>query len=99
MEKDTKIELTISVGPKEIKIASVKGFEEKDALLELLKQGFLYNNIEVLEKYDQDSKPGIVLEQNPAAGSQVSTESKVEIYINSYEGGSDTASDNNSSSN
>ena len=99
VEKDTKIELTISVGPKEIKIASVKGFEEKDALLELLKQGFLYNNIEVLEKYDQDSKPGIVLEQNPAAGSQVSTESKVEIYINSYEGGSDTASDNNSSSN
>ncbi len=101
VEKDTTIELTMSLGPKEIKIASVKGFEEKDAILELLKQGFLYGNIEVLEKYDEDSKPATVLGQEPKAGTSVSTDVEVKIYINSYEGEDDTAywSNNNYSAN
>ena len=86
VEKDTTIELTISLGPKEISVANVKGLDEQTAKLELLKQGFLYSNIKVLEKYDQESKPGVILEQEPKAGTMVNTEIVVEIYINTFDG-------------
>lgn len=89
--RDTKIELTISLGPKEIKIANVLGLDETNAKLELLKQGFLYDNIEVLEKYDEDHEPGTVLEQEPKYGTQVSAESAVKIYINSYKESTDSS--------
>ncbi len=82
--RDTKIELTVSLGPKEISIANLKGLTEQEAKLELLKQGFLYENIKVLEKYDEDSESGTVLEQIPEYGEKVNTEVTVEIYINSY---------------
>lgn len=84
--RDTKIELVISLGSKEIKIANVKGLDEQSAKLELLKQGFIYDNIEILEKYDEDAEPGVVLSQEPAYGSTVNTDIAVKIYINSYEG-------------
>ena len=96
VEKDTAIQVTISLGPKEIEIASVKNLDEQAAKLELLKQGFLYNNIEVMEKYDEDATPGVVLDQEPKAKSKVSTDIKVKIYINSYEG---EETDDNSDSN
>lgn len=85
--RDTTVELIISLGPKEIKIANVVGLDEDAAKLELLKQGFLYNNIEVMEKYDEDHEPGTVLEQEPKYGTSVNTEIPVTIYINSYTGG------------
>ena len=78
-------------------IASVKNLDEQAAKLELLKQGFLYNNIEVMEKYDEDATPGVVLDQEPKAKSKVSTDIKVKIYINSYEGEEETDSDNSDS--
>lgn len=86
VEKDTVINLTISLGPSTIKIANVKGLDEQSAKLELLKQGFLYSNIEVLEKYDESSAPGVIIEQEPKASSSVSTEIAVKIYINTYTG-------------
>ena len=89
--RDTKIELTISLGPKEIKIANVLGLDETKAKLELLKQGFLYDNIEVLEKYDEDREPSTVLEQEPKYGTQISADSAVKIYINSYMGSADSS--------
>lgn len=92
--RDTKIELTISLGPKEIRIANLKGLSEAEAKMELLKQGFLYENIRVMEKYDQDSKPGVVLEQSPEYGETVNTEMAVTIYINSN---TDDAGEENSS--
>ncbi len=82
--RDSKIELTISLGPKEISIANLKGLEEQEAKFELLKQGFLYENIKVTEKYDPDSEPGVVISQVPEYGEKVNTEIVVEIYINSY---------------
>lgn len=95
--RDTKIELTISLGPKEIKIANVIGLDEDKAIIELLKQGFLYGNIEVLEKYDEDHTPGTVLEQEPKYGTQVSTDIPVKIYINSYTGSDSSSSSSRSS--
>ncbi len=86
VERDTKIEITISLGPKNIKIANVVGLSEQEAKLELLKQGFLYENIEVLEKYDEESEPGVVLEQSPKYSQSVSADITVQIYINTYKG-------------
>lgn len=82
--RDTKIELVISLGAKEVKIANLKGLTEDKAKIELLKQGFLYENIEILEKFDEDGESGVVLEQDPKYGETVSPDEKVQIYINSY---------------
>ena len=84
--KGTKIEVVISLGPKEIKMPSVIGLTEDAAKMELLKQGFLYSNIDVLEKYDPDKKPGVIIEQEPQKGTSVSTDIGVTIYLNTYEG-------------
>lgn len=84
--RDTKIKLVISLGPQEIKIANLAGLDETSAKLELLKQGFIYDNITVAEKYDADRDPGVVLDQSPKYGEAVNTDVAVTIYINSYEG-------------
>lgn len=86
VENETEIQVTISLGPKEIKVANVVGLDEMSAKMELLKQGFLYENIEVVEKYDTDKGPGVVLEQSPEYGESVTTEDVIRIYVNSYKG-------------
>lgn len=86
VEKDTEIKLTISLGPAQFKIADVVGKTEDEAKFELLKQGFLYENIRVLEKYNEDKTPGVILEQTPAFGATVTADDKVEIYINTFQG-------------
>ena len=54
--------------------------------LELLKQGFLYQNIEVLEKYDEEKEPGVVVDQQPKYNEEINTNTAIKIYINSYKG-------------
>lgn len=88
--KDTAVALTISLGPQEFKVANVVGMTETDAKLELLKQGFLFENIEVVDMYDSEKQPGVVLEQKPEHGSKVTTESVVRICINSFTGDGET---------
>ena len=86
MQNETEIQVTISLGPKELTVANVVGLDEMSAKLELLKQGFLYSNIEVVEKYDPDAQPGMVLEQDPAYSEKVTAETYIKIYVNSYKG-------------
>ena len=82
--RDTKIELVISVGPKEVEIPNLSGLTEVEAKMELLKKGFIYENIEVIEKYDEDQESRVVIEQEPKFKEKVSTDVGVKIYINSY---------------
>ncbi len=82
--KGTTVELVISLGPKEIKIANVVGQTKEEAVLELLKQGFIYENITIEEKYDSTKKSGVVLSQTPKYGASVNTEIAITVYINSY---------------
>lgn len=86
VENETEIQLTISLGPKEVTVPNVIGLDEMSAKLELLKQGFLYENIMVEEMYDSESAPSVVLRQTPEHTDSVTTEELVTIYINSYEG-------------
>ena len=84
--KETTINVTISLGPKEFKIANVIGLTEEKAKIELLKQGFLYENIYVDEAYDADGLPGVVLEQTPEYNTKTTAEAEVHIYVNTYTG-------------
>ena len=86
IKKETKIELTISLGAKEFKMPNLVGLDEQTAKLELLKMGFLYQNIEVLEKYDENSQPDVILEQSPVYSEKVNNDIVVKIYVNTYKG-------------
>lgn len=89
VDDKTVIPLTISLGTQEFKAANTVGLSELEAKIELLKQGILFQNIEVVAKYDPDKKPGVVLEQTPQSGTTINAESKVRIYVNSYKGDSE----------
>ncbi len=84
LTRDSQINIVISLGPKSFRMANVVGQTRDKALIDLLKQGFLYNNIEVLEKEDPDSKPDVVLKQDPKPGEELTSDDSVTIYVNSY---------------
>ena len=89
VERDTKIELTISLGTKEIKMPNLIGMTSDEAKFELLKQGFIFENINPdknadYTKYDSNAEPGVVVEQTPAYGESVNTDIAVIFYTNSY---------------
>lgn len=93
-EHDSVLEITISLGPKEIKMPDVSGLTANEAKIELLKIGLLYNNIEIIDEYDSDSKPGIVLRQDPERGELINAEVHVRVFINSYKGEDSSDEDN-----
>lgn len=95
VERNTEIELVISLGPKNVKMPSLSGLTYDEAVLELLKAGFIYENIEQLEKYDEDLEPGVVIDQSPKYSENVVTDIAVKIYINSYLGEEEVSSDEN----
>lgn len=86
---DTTIIVSVSLGTQEYELSDVTGLSEAEAKVQLLRQGILFDNIEVVEKYDSDKDKGIVLEQSPEAGGKVSDESRIRIYVNSYNGEED----------
>lgn len=86
VEKGTKIQVVISLGSKTFKMPNVVGLDEQSAKLELLKAGFLYENISVGSKFDDQQDPGEILNQSPAYGETVNSDMKVTIDINTYTG-------------
>ncbi len=84
VKNETAIQVVISLGPKEVKIKDVIGFDENGAIMELLKQGFLYENIEIVHREDPNKEPETVIGQFPEAGEKVTLESFVRIEINDY---------------
>lgn len=86
VEKDTEIAVTISLGPKEFKMPDVTGMDVQTAKIELLKHGFLYENIEVVDEFDVDAQPKKIIDQSPARGDMVNADIHVTIHENSYTG-------------
>ncbi|MEG1887855.1 MAG: PASTA domain-containing protein [Oscillospiraceae bacterium] len=82
--KGTQVVLTISLGAYEIGIPNVINKTEEQAKFELMKAGFSYQNIEVLQRYDETQTPGVVIEISPNAGKRVNSDAGITIYINSY---------------
>lgn len=104
VERDTEIVITVSLGPETFKLTDfVKGtiggepYTAESARFELLKQGFLYDNIIIKEKQDPDAEYGIIIDQKPAAGAQVSTDDVIEIFYNSSNKPEDSTNENNNS--
>lgn len=91
-EHGALLELTISLGSMEFRMPDVSGLSKEQAMIELLKLGLLYDNIDVTDEFDSESIPAIVLRQEPARGETITAESKVIIFVNSYKG-EDNSSD------
>ena len=81
----TVIEITISLGPKEISMPGLVGKSKNDAVTELLKRGFLYENIKLIGNEDKGKKPGSVTDQKPASGTKISLDDTVILDIAYYE--------------
>ena len=74
------------------------GLEPDAAKLELLKKGFLYDNIIVEEMYNSNKAPGTIIDQEPKYGTTVNTEIPVTIFVNTYAGATEDTSDTSSTS-
>ncbi len=88
-EHDTQIEITISLGKSEFNMPNVLSMNENEAIIELLKRGLLFDNIEIVPAYDSDFGSGVVIKQEPEANRKINTETKVKVHINKYEDPSD----------
>ncbi len=82
VQKGSTIELTLSLGPKEVAVANIVGMTKEQATIELLKQGFLYENITFLDAYDAKKPSSVVIAVEPSAGSKVDTDIRITVRIN-----------------
>ena len=96
VEGGTKIEIVISLGPREYYVPDVLGLSLEEAKLKLVENGFSLYNIEVIEKYDDESLPNVIISQTPESNSVVPTETHIKIYLNTYKGNGDDMSSNSS---
>ncbi len=86
VKKGSKIKFTLSLGPRNVSIADVSGMTKDQAILELMKQGFSYENILFEQPYDINAKPNAVIRTEPAANTKVDTDTAVTVFINRYNG-------------
>ena len=83
-KKGTKVELTISLGSEKVTLPKkLSGMTKDEALIELLKLGFEYDNIEFMGKSgDTQTKEQVVIETSPAMGEKVSRDERITVYYN-----------------
>ena len=85
VEKGTEITLEVSIGNGMVKVPDVVDMLEDDAIIELCKSGFMYQNIVVQEVYDANEKGGVVLEQSIESGEKVVEFAMIRIKVNSQD--------------
>lgn len=83
VKKGTEIKLKVSAGSRKITVPNVIGKTEKDAVYELLKKGFLFDNIQILETHDTSKPDGQVIATEPAAKTKISRNAGVVVRVNS----------------
>lgn len=81
-----EIAVAVSLGPQEVAIPNVKNMSEDQAIITLLKAGFSYNNIEIIDRFDQSAKPLSIIGTEPEIGKKTNVDSKITMYINTYTG-------------
>ena len=83
-KKGTKVELTISLGDEKVTVPKkLAGMTKDEALLELLKLGFEYNNIEFMPKPgDIATENEVIIETLPAMGQKVSPDERITVCYN-----------------
>lgn len=85
VEKGTEITLEVSIGNGMVKVPDVVDMLEDEAIIELCKSGFMYQNIVVQEVYDANEKGGVVLEQSIESGEKVVEFAMIRIKVNSQD--------------
>ncbi len=98
VKKGTEIRVTVSAGSQKVAVPNVVGKTKEEAISELLKQGFLYENIKVLEVYDSTKNKNIVVETEPAAKTKISRDEMVTIRVNAYQPTASSSSSSQTSS-
>lgn len=84
------VQVTISLGSTTTQIPATKGLTQEQAIIELIKAGFDYNNIIIDGSYDAMVAPGAATNTSPAQGEVVSIYSKITLLINTYDGSGNT---------
>ncbi len=85
-KEDVEIEVVVSLGPEKIAIPNVANMRQEEAIILLLKAGFNYNNIEIVDRWDQNAKPLCIIGTEPEIGQKTNVDSKITMYINTYTG-------------
>ncbi len=83
--KDTEIAIVVSLGSAEVNIPNVIGLDPDKAIIELMRAGFAYENIEISERYDENAQPGVIINATPSSG-KVNVDSIIKMDVNSYKG-------------
>ncbi len=78
------IKIEISGGNEMTVIPNLTNMTKEEAVIELLKAGFLYENISFGEKYNTSILPECVVDISPSIGETVSKYTKVIINMNTY---------------
>jgi beta-lactam-binding protein with PASTA domain len=78
-QKDSPVDLVVSAGAGEVAVPTVKGWGKSRAQ-DLIKQAGL-NMGSVRYIYDEENDPGLVVRQDPQAGSKVAKGSNVSIWV------------------
>ncbi len=87
VKKGTVIKIVVSLGPKTTTLpSSIIGKTYDEAVFELLKLGFNYDNIEKLEVYEPDSKAGVVVDVEPGVNEKYDRDIGITLRVNTYTG-------------
>ena len=81
VEEGTTVLLVVSAGPEQIEIPDVRGKTQQDAIDELEELGLRVTGFE--NDNDPDVEKGRATKTNPAAGTEVTRDSEVVLYVSS----------------
>ncbi len=84
VDKETVVQITISLGSQSVKVPNIAGLYHDDAYIKLLETGFLPENIQFIDRYDETADSQAVISTDPEIGTPMSTDSVIKVFINTY---------------
>ncbi|OJU08224.1 MAG: hypothetical protein BGN88_11095 [Clostridiales bacterium 43-6] len=84
IKRGDTIKLVLSMGTNAVGMPNLVGMDYKDAYITLLEMGFSKDNIIKTDIIDSTMAPNSIVKTDPKASSQVSIDSVITIYVNTY---------------
>ena len=81
VKKGTIIQLVLSLGPQKVAVPDVMGKDSDEAVLELLKKGFAYENIEILKDYSSNKKEDTVVSVEPGVNQKIDADTRIVLRV------------------
>ena len=94
----TTVEVVVSLGPANVTMIDLTGYDRQSAMLKLFEMGFSYENIYFEEKYVEDASPGVIIQTDPERDMRIGIDTKVTLIFNTYVGPEVTPPTGNTSS-